>query len=51
MRKVEADHEEWISAMKVSQERMESLMDVSLELTEVCLEKIEADQGKVEIKM
>jgi hypothetical protein len=47
----EANHEEWITAIKASQERMEALMDVSLEITESCLEKIEADQGKVEIKM
>jgi hypothetical protein len=37
--------------MKASQERMDALMDVSLETMEVCLEKIEASEGKVEIKM
>jgi DNA integrity scanning protein DisA with diadenylate cyclase activity len=30
---------------------METLMDVSLESTKACLEKIEASQGKVEIKV
>jgi hypothetical protein len=49
--KIEARHEEWMAAVKDSQERMEALLDVSLEMTEVFLEKIEANQGKVEIKM
>jgi hypothetical protein len=35
----EANHEELMAAMKVSQEWMEALMDVSLEMTKVCLEK------------
>jgi hypothetical protein len=30
---------------------MEALMDVSLETMEVCLEKMEASEGKVEIRM
>jgi hypothetical protein len=30
---------------------MEALMDVSLETTDSCVEKIEANRGKVETKM
>jgi hypothetical protein len=45
--KIEANHEEWIAAMKAGQERMEAQMDVSLEMMEACLEKIEVNQGKV----
>jgi hypothetical protein len=37
--------------MKANQERMEALMDVSLETTKVCLEKTEVNQGKAETKM
>jgi hypothetical protein len=37
-------------AMKASQERMEALMNVSLETMKACLEKIEVNQGKVKIK-
>jgi hypothetical protein len=48
--KTEANHEEWMVAMKASQERMEALMDVR-EAMKACLEKVEANQGKVEIKM
>jgi hypothetical protein len=47
----EATHEELMAAMKASQERMEILMDFSLETTEFCLEKTEVNQEKVEIKM
>jgi hypothetical protein len=36
-----------MAANEVSEERMEALMDVILETMEVCLEKIEANQGKV----
>jgi hypothetical protein len=36
---IEANHEEWMAAKKGSQERMEAMMDVSLEMTEACLEK------------
>jgi hypothetical protein len=43
--------EELMATIKASQERMEALMDVSLETTEACLEQTEANQGKVEIKM
>jgi hypothetical protein len=39
-RKVDAHHE-----------RMEALMDVSLESMQACLEKTEANHGKVKIKM
>jgi hypothetical protein len=42
--KIEANHEEWMSAMKGSRERMEALMDVNLK-------KIKAIQGKVGIEM
>jgi hypothetical protein len=49
--KTEANHEESMAAMKAGQERMGSLMDVSLETTEACLEKIGANQEKVETKM
>jgi hypothetical protein len=49
--KTEANHEELMATMKVSQEGMLALMDVSLETTEACLEKIEAYQEKVETKM
>jgi hypothetical protein len=31
--KTEANHEEWKAAVRTSQERMEALMDVSLEMT------------------
>jgi hypothetical protein len=40
-----------MAAMKASQERLESLMNVSLETTEDCLEKTVANQEKVETKM
>jgi hypothetical protein len=33
-----------MAALKASQERKEALMDVSLEMMEACLEKIEANQ-------
>jgi ribosomal protein L25 (general stress protein Ctc) len=49
--KMEVNHEEWMAAMKASQERMEALMDISLETTEVCLEMTEVNRGKVETKM
>jgi hypothetical protein len=49
--KAEANHEELMATLKASQERMESLMNVSLETTEACLEKTEANQEKVETKM
>jgi hypothetical protein len=38
--KIEAYHDEWTEAMKVSLGRIEALMDVSLEIAEACLEKI-----------
>jgi galactokinase len=49
--KADANLREIMAAMKASQERMEALMDVSLQTTEDCLEKSEVNQGKVEIKM
>jgi hypothetical protein len=49
--KTEANHAETMAAVKASQERMKSLMDVSLEMMEACLEKTEANQEKVETKM
>jgi hypothetical protein len=48
--KIKANHEELMAAMKACQ-RIESPMDVSLETTKACLEQIEANQGKVELKM
>jgi 50S ribosomal subunit-associated GTPase HflX len=39
--KTEANHEEWKAAVRSDQERMEALMDVSLEMTVAYLEKIE----------
>jgi hypothetical protein len=38
--RIEAYHDEWTATMKASRERIEALMDVSLEMTEACLEKI-----------
>jgi DNA integrity scanning protein DisA with diadenylate cyclase activity len=49
--KIKANHEEWMVAMKASQERTEAPIDVSLEAMKACLEKIEANQEKVEINM
>jgi hypothetical protein len=40
-----------MATMKASQERVGALMDVSLETTEFCLEKIEADRRKLETDM
>jgi hypothetical protein len=37
-----ANHKKWMATM-------EALTDVSLKMTEACLEKTEANQGKVEI--
>jgi hypothetical protein len=37
--------------IETGQEQMEALKDVSLETTEACLEKIEANQGKVGTEM
>jgi hypothetical protein len=37
--------------IEANHERMEALMDVSLESVKACLEKTEANQTKVEIKM
>jgi hypothetical protein len=37
--------------IETSQEQTEALMDVSLETTEACLERIEVNQGKAETKM
>jgi hypothetical protein len=45
------DNHQLMAAMKVSQERMEALVDVSLETTEACLEKIEVYQENVETKL
>jgi hypothetical protein len=38
-----------MATMKANHERMEALIDVSLKMTEACLEKIETNQGKVKI--
>jgi hypothetical protein len=40
-----------LAKMEVNQEGMEALMDASLEMTEACVQKIEANRGKVETKM
>jgi hypothetical protein len=45
--KTEVNNEELMVAMLVSREIIEALMDVSLETTEGCREKIEANQQKV----
>jgi hypothetical protein len=37
--KVEASHEEWTAAIKASQEKMDTLMGVSIRATEACLER------------
>lgn len=42
--KTEANHEDWMDAV-------ETLMNVSLETTGTCLEKIEAIQGAVETRL
>jgi hypothetical protein len=39
--KTDVDNEELMSAMKASQERIETLMDVSLKKMEPCVEKFE----------
>jgi hypothetical protein len=44
--KTETNHEEWKVAMIAGQERMEAMMDVSLEMVEACLERIEVNQEK-----
>jgi uncharacterized protein (DUF885 family) len=49
--KTEGNHEELMATMKANQERMEALMDVSIEMMEVCLENIEVNHKKVEIMM
>jgi hypothetical protein len=41
--KTEANHEELVAAVKASQERMEALMDVILEMMESCLEKMKVE--------
>lgn len=38
-------------AMKASHERMKTLKNVSVEMTETCLEETEKNQGELEIKM
>jgi predicted XRE-type DNA-binding protein len=43
--KIEINLEEWMATVKASQERMETLMDVTQETMEDCLEKIEANQA------
>jgi hypothetical protein len=47
--KIEVNNEEWMAAIKASRERMEALMDVSLE--DASLEKIEANRKNVGIRM
>jgi hypothetical protein len=49
--KTEANHEDWMAVMKASRERMDALIDISLDMMEACLEKIEVNQGKIELKM
>jgi hypothetical protein len=44
--KTEANHEELVAAVKANQKRMEALLDVSLEMMELCLEKIRGESGK-----
>jgi hypothetical protein len=48
---IQANHEKVMVKLDAYHERMEALLDVSLESTEAYLEKIEVNQGKVEIKM
>jgi hypothetical protein len=40
-----------MATMKASHERIDAMRDVSLEMTEACLEKTEVNQEKVETKM
>jgi hypothetical protein len=49
--KAKTNSEKWMAVKRANQEMMKPLMDVSLEATESCIEKIEAIQGKVEIKV
>jgi hypothetical protein len=49
--KTEANYEDCMDTMKASQERMKAQRDVSLETSEICIEKIEANQGTVEARM
>jgi uncharacterized protein YqgV (UPF0045/DUF77 family) len=45
--KREANLEELMAAIKVSEERMGTLMDIILETMEVCLENIETNQENI----
>jgi hypothetical protein len=49
--KTGANNEELMAATKASREIIEALMDVSLQMTASCLEKIETNQGKVETEI